>query len=78
MVPSIKMRILGNKQLACRRVKVSLENTEFEELKGLELRGALWLKERWQTQGEIKLWGSIHSPQCRVRKKRLGSNREDH
>lgn len=46
MVPSIKIGTLGIKQMAGGRVKVGLENTEFEELRGLELRGALWLKER--------------------------------
>lgn len=46
MVPSVKIGTVGIKQMAGGRVKVGLENTEFEELRGLELRGALWLKER--------------------------------
>lgn len=45
MMPAIKIGTPGIKQMAGRRVKVGLENTEFEELRGLELRGASWLKE---------------------------------
>lgn len=53
VVPSVTMG--GALSLACRKVKFNLENTEFEQLRGLKLRGALWLKEKWQTKGEAKL-----------------------
>lgn len=70
--PSAKTGTLANKQLACGRVKVSLENTE--KLRGLELRRTFWLKERWQAEGKAKLRGRICVPQCWLRKRRLRNN----
>lgn len=59
--------------------EASLEDTESEILRGLELRRAFWSTERWQSMGNVSCRGSEPAhPGCRLGKRKgLGKNPEE-